>query len=130
MTHRGVEMLYCDFTNFQRDVAGLQAEVDAADAEILKRPRGSVLAIADVSGTVTSSEVVSLFKKSAAATASHVVKQAVVGVTGIQKVLAQGVAFFSGQSMHLFTSLDDAKQWLAGASSNAGEKIGADLSQR
>lgn len=119
-------MLYCDFANFRRDVDGLRAEVAAVDVEILKRPRGSVLAIADLTGTVTSGEVVDLFKKSAAATKNHMRKQAVVGVKGIQKILARAVAFFSGQSMHLFDSVEKGKDWLAGAGADAGEAIRAD----
>jgi hypothetical protein len=127
ITHRGVEILYCDFTNFGRDTRALKAEVDAVDAEILSRPRGSVLAIADLTGTVTSTNVAVLFKESASVTAHHIAKQAVVGVSGTQKMLAQGVAFFSGQAMNLFNSVEDAKEWLAGASTDEGEKIVADI---
>ena len=123
ITHKGVEILYGDFSGFQRDVAGLRAEVEAADAEILRRPRGSVLAIADLSGTVTTGEVVDMFKASATTTKDYIRKQAVVGVTGIQKILARAVAFFSGQSMNLFDTVDQAKEWLAGASKEAGEEI-------
>jgi hypothetical protein len=118
-------MLYCDFSGYQREVAGLRAEIAACDAAIIKRPRGSVLAIADLTGTVTSSEVVDLFKKSAAATKDHVKQQAVIGIGGIQKVLARAVAFFSGQSMHVFDTAAQAKDWLAGVASDPGERISA-----
>lgn len=120
-------MLYGDFSGFKRDIDGLRAEVRAADEEIVRRPAESVLAIADLTDTVTSREVVDLFKASATATKGYVRKQAVVGVTGIQKILAQAVAFFSGQSMHLFDSVDKAKDWLAGAQADEGEKIGGGL---
>lgn len=125
--HKGVEMLLGDFAGFKRDLGGLRAEVEAADGEILRRPPGSVLTIADLTDTVTSREVVDLFKSSATTTKDHVRKQAVVGVTGIQKVLAQAVAFFSGQSMHLFDSVEKAKDWLAGAEADEGEKIGGSI---
>ena len=127
LVHKGVEILYCDFTGFQKDIAGLRAEVEAADAEILRKPKESVLAIADLTGTVTSTEVVDLFKNSATATKDYIRKQAVVGVTGIQKILARAVAFFSGQSMHLFDDVEQAKEWLAGTSKNAGEEIRANI---
>jgi hypothetical protein len=127
IVHKGVVILYGDFSGFQKDVKGLRAEVDAADAEILRKPKGSVLAIADLTGTVTTGEVVELFKASATKTKDFIRKQAVVGVTGIQKVLARAVAFFSGQSMHLFDSVDQAKDWLAGAGEEEGEEISADI---
>ena len=126
IVHKGVEILYGDFSGFQRNHEALRAEVEAADKEILRRPRGSVLSIADLTGTVTSREVVELFKQSATATKDHMRKQAVIGVKGVQKILAQGVAFFSGQSMHLFDTVDQAKEWLAGGE-HQGEKISADV---
>jgi hypothetical protein len=125
--HKGVEILYGDFSHFERDVAGLRAEVAAADAEIFRRPRGSVLAIADLTNTVTSSEVVDLFKASAAATKDYMDKQAVVGITGFQKVLARGVAFFSGQSMRVFDSVAEAMDWLVGDAPDGGEEIPSDF---
>src|SRR5687768_2179980 len=127
IVHHGVEILYCDFSNLKRDVDALKAEVNAVDAEIVKKPRGSVRAIADLTGTVTSTEVVQIFKGSATATKDFILKQAVVGVTGMQKILAQGVAFFSGQSMHLFDSTEKAKDWLAGGAADGGERISAQI---
>ena len=41
-------------------------------------------------------------------------KTAVVGVTGIQRILASAVARFSREPLNLFDSIDDAKEWLAG----------------
>lgn len=125
--HKGAEILYGDFSRLESDVNALREEVAAVDAEILRRPRGSVLTIADLTGTVTSSEVVDLFKASAAATKDYIDKQAVVGVTGIQKVLARAVAVFSGQSMRLFDSVELAKDWLAGTVQDAGEEIASDF---
>jgi hypothetical protein len=126
IVHKGVEILYGDFSGFQKNVEALRAEVRAADREILGKPPGTVLTVADLTGTVTSREVVELFRQSAMATKNHVRRQAVVGVTGVQKILAQGVALFSGQSMHLFQSADQAKDWLAGGE-HQGEKISADV---
>lgn len=119
--HKGKRFLFCDFANYGRDAASLREEVEEVDAAILAEPKGSVLALADLRGTVTSSAVVDLFKQSAKRTHGWVERQAVVGVTGIQKILASAVARFSGQSMHLFDTVDEAKEWLAGASSGGVE---------
>jgi hypothetical protein len=110
MVWKGKRYLYQDFTNFERDVVGLRKEVDDADELILREPKGSVLAIADLSGTVTSTQVVDLFKESATRTNGWVAKQAVVGIGGVQKVLAQIVARFSKQPLHLFARVDDARE--------------------
>lgn len=109
----GKRILYCDFSNFGTDVAGLSAEIDAADEAILREPKDSVLLLADLRGTTTSSAVVDLFKKSSARTKGYVKKQAVVGLSGIQKMLAQAVAWFSRETFVLFNTTDAARDWLA-----------------
>ena len=116
----GPRILYCDFSGFGRDVAALRAEVEAVDREMCSQPLDSVLAVADLTGTVTSIEVVWLFRHSAAATRGYVRKQAVVGLTGVQWVLAQGVARFAGETFHLFDTLELATAWLAGDTADAG----------
>lgn len=123
-THKGRRILYCDFANFGRDSAALSREIDEVDAEILKQPKGSVLALADMRGTVTGSDVVDIFKKSAARTNGYVKRQAVIGVTGIQRILASAVARFSGQSLHLFDTVEQANEWLA-EEKGAGVEIAA-----
>ena len=113
ITHDGARILYCDFRDFAHDVAALTAEVDEVDEEMLRQPPGSVLALADLHGTFTSAEGVTLLKMSATRTKDHISKQAVVGISGIQKILAQGVAWFSGQSLYLFDDAEQALAWLA-----------------
>ena len=116
----GTRILYQDFRDFGRNVAALRAEVEAVDREICSQPADSVLALADLTGTVTSVEVVWLFKHSAAATRGYVRKQAVVGLTGVQSVLAQAVARFSGETLHLFDTPELATAWLASDKADGG----------
>lgn len=113
ITHKGRRIFYCDFSGFGRDTAALETEIEAVDGDILREPKGSVLALADLRGTVTGSDVVDVFKKSAKRTNGYVRKQAVVGVTGVQRILASAVARFSGQSLHLFDTIEEANDWLA-----------------
>lgn len=108
----GKRIFYCDFTDFGADVDALRAEIDAADEAILGEPRDSVLLLANLRGTVTSSAVVDLFKKSSARTKGYVQKQAIVGIGGVQKLLAQAVAWFSRETFVLFDTPEAAREWL------------------
>jgi hypothetical protein len=108
----GKRILYCDFSQFGTNVDTLSAEIDAADDAILREPKDSVLLLADLRGTVTSSAVVDLFKKSSARTKGYVKKQAIVGLSGIQKMLAQAVAWFSRETFVLFDTPEAARDWL------------------
>jgi hypothetical protein len=111
--YEGVEIFFCDFRDFGANLPALREEVFAADEEFVKRPLGSVLSLADLSGTHSSVEGVKLFIESAKRTKDHVRKQAVTGLIGIQKILAQAVAFSSGQTLQIFESGNDALRWLA-----------------
>jgi hypothetical protein len=119
----GTRILYQDFRDFGRDVAALRAEVEAVDREICSQPPNSVLALADMTGTATPIEVVWLFKHSAAATRGYLRKQAVVGLTGVQRVLVQAVARFSGEPMHVFDTRELATAWLGGEGSDDNRPV-------
>jgi hypothetical protein len=108
----GRRYLHCEFAGFGRDAAGLQQEIDAVDEEILRQPPESVLLLVDLRRTVTSSAVVDLLKASATRTKGYVRRQAILGVHGIQKVLAQAVAWFSGETFVLFDDEIRAIAWL------------------
>jgi hypothetical protein len=112
ITHKNASILYADYANLGRDINALREEVDAVDEVLIKVPDS--LLLVDIRNTVTSSEVVALMKASAVRTRGIVARTAVVGVSGIQRVLAQAVARFSREPLVLFNSIDDAKEWLAG----------------
>ena len=123
MTHKGERFIYCDFTRFGVDLEGLRAEVEAADIQICLERENSVLALADLRDTVASRKMVDLFKGSALRTKKHIRKQAVVGVTGIRRLLAGAVARFSRQPMVLFDTVEEARDWLVGNIEEAGIKL-------
>jgi len=114
-TYRGTRVMYCDFANFKSDVNALRAEVEAADREICKEPPASVMLLVDLRNTVASGPVVDLFKESSKLTSAFVTKQAVIGISGFKRFLADVVARFSGQGMRLFDTESEAMDWLVGA---------------
>lgn len=119
--YKGLRIFYADYSGYGRDLGALRAEVDAFDA--LVEQQQNALVLVDIRNTVTSSEVVSLMKESTARTKGHVARTAVVGVSGIQRVLAQAVARFAGEPLVLFNDVDAAKEWLAGAQPAGGRAL-------
>lgn len=112
ITYKGKQLLYGDYSGFGRDVQALQQENDAVDAIVCQMPEGSVLSITDVRDSVGTMEAVEVLKKSSARTKPYIRKIAVVGVTGVRRILADGVARFSGQNMQYFDDIEAAKEWL------------------
>jgi hypothetical protein len=109
------DVLYQDFSGCEGDLAMLNAELVAVDALIMRQPRGSVIALADVTGTTASAGAVKLFKESAAQTKPFIERQALIGIHGMKRYLAQTVTQFSGQPMKVFDTKEDALNWLVGA---------------
>jgi hypothetical protein len=128
VTHNGSRIIYCDFRNFGRDVESLRQEVTATDDEITRQPPMSVLALIDVRGTTTSIEAVEVFKQSAARSKGYIIRQAVIGVAGIQKILAQAVARFSSEELHLFNTAEEAMDWLVIGQGQGGVRVPPNVS--
>jgi len=117
ITHQGKQILYCDYSGFGiSDFDALKAELDEAVAVIVQQPEGTLLALTDVRGSVGSPPVVDLLKDAAIVTTKHIRKQAVVGVTGLKKILFDAVIRISRQPAKAFGDLEveEAKQWLVG----------------
>lgn len=115
--HNGTRYFHADYSGFGRNIDALRLEVDAADSQIEQSPADSALVLVDIRHTVTSMDVVSLFKTSTARTKGHVSKTAIVGVTGVQKVLALAVVRFSSEPLNLFATVEEARDWLVGEGS-------------
>ncbi|HUN56117.1 MAG TPA: hypothetical protein VMU29_13280 [Smithella sp.] len=109
---KGKKILYADYSGFKGDAAALQIENDAVDAVVCQQAPSSVLCITDVRDTLASSEAMVIIKNSAKRTNPYIRKQAVIGVTGVRRVLADAVVRFSGQNLSLFDSMEQAQEWL------------------
>ncbi|MEP6992268.1 MAG: hypothetical protein ABJA80_15150 [bacterium] len=124
----GVAVLHLDYANFKTDFEGLKAEVQAADAEMMHEPKGTVLVLIDLRDTVASAAVVGLFKESSAITTPYVRRHALIGVTGIKRYLADKVAKLTGRPMQLFDTEEQALDWLTkGEAAAQGEVIGVNV---
>jgi hypothetical protein len=117
ITHKGQKILYCDYTNYpESEFEKLKAELEEVEAVITREPKDSVLGLTDIRGSVATSEVIALFKGAASRTGPHIRMQAVVGVSGVKKVLFDVVVRLSGQNARTFDKVESAKEWLAQAS--------------
>ena len=115
ITYQDKSILYCDYSNYgQPDFDQLKAELDEVVALLVQQPKDSVLAITDIRGSTASREAVALFKEAGIETVDHIHKQAVVGVTGLKKILYDAVIRISRQPAKPFgdLELEEAKQWL------------------
>ncbi|MEO7457968.1 MAG: hypothetical protein ABIY52_17055 [Gemmatimonadaceae bacterium] len=121
-----VAVLHLDYANFKADLVSLRAEVDEADAEIQREPKGTILALIDLRNTVASGAVVQMFKESSAITTPYIKRHALIGITGVKRYLADKVARLAGKPMRLFDTEEAALEWLTKgeAASERGDVVG------
>jgi len=110
--YKGAKIIYADYSGFKNDVQALQMENDAADAVICQQAENSVLCLVDVRESVGSSDAVAVMKNSAKRTKPYVRKMAVVGVTGVKRILADAIVRFSGRDILIFDDVKSAEEWL------------------
>ncbi|MDD4907894.1 MAG: hypothetical protein PHJ00_02415 [Candidatus Omnitrophica bacterium] len=103
------EILLIDFSGTPDDIL---PTIEAAKEVISKQPPNSLLTLTDVTDSKFNNDVREHLKTFVVHNKPHVKAAAVVGVTGLKKVLYTVVVQFSGRNLPAFDTLDEAKEWL------------------
>jgi hypothetical protein len=108
--HLGKRVLFINYADC--DIAMLKAVAEEMHRVISKEPPNSVLTLNDVSGTNFDSESVAVLKSKVAANAPYVKRAAVIGITGLQRLIYEGVQKFSQRNIPAFDTREEALNWL------------------
>ncbi len=109
--HNGKEILHLDFSNCTVDE--VVSIVQKAKAVISRMPEGSVLTLTDVTETHFNEYVSRLMKEFVAHNKPYVKASAVVGITGLKKIIFEAVMRFSKRKLSPFQTIEEAKDWLS-----------------
>jgi hypothetical protein len=109
--HKGKKMLYLNFAGCKADE--VLEVIEQGKAAIRTQLKQSVLTLTDVTNAAFNSEVSDAMKEFVVHNKPFVAASAVVGVTGLKKVIFNAVMKISGRHLHAHDSLDQAKDWLA-----------------
>jgi hypothetical protein len=113
INHKGKKIFYADYSYLEKDFDKLKAEVNSANAIMVREPKGSLLLLVDVNNTTGTSENTFFLKDAAIRVKAHVRKAAVVGVSGVRLALLRSVSYLSGMDIKPFEDIEAAKDWLA-----------------
>ena len=108
--HNGGKICYLDFSGLNREE--LIENIGKAENLIASQPLNSVLTLTNVTNTKFDTDTTDRIKQLTAHNKPYVKKGAVVGVTGMQKIVYKAVIKFSKRDLSLFDNVDDAKDWL------------------
>lgn len=110
ITHRGKRVLSINYSHC--DVAQLKAIAEEGHRMISRERLNSVLTLNDVAGTSFDHESVEALKSKVAANAPYVKRAAVIGISGLQRLIYEAVKLFTRRNIPLFSTREEALDWL------------------
>lgn len=108
--HQEKEILFLDFSNTQPHEV-LQT-IEEAKPVIRSRPERSILTLTDVTNARFSEAVSDGMKQFTVHNKPYVKAGAVVGVTGLKRIIFSAVIAFSRRNLETFDDIEQAKHWL------------------
>lgn len=90
----------------------LKAVSEEMHRVIAREQLGSVLTLNDVTGTTFDKESVAVLQSKVAANAPYVKRAAVIGISGLQRLIYEGVQAFSKRRIPHFETREEALSWL------------------
>ncbi|MBZ5507501.1 MAG: hypothetical protein LAO78_18735 [Acidobacteriia bacterium] len=108
--HQGRRVLFVNYSHC--DVAMLKAVAEEGHRVIAREQPNSVLTLNDVTGTNFDKESVAVLQAMVAGNAPYVRRAAVIGISGLQRLIYEGVQAFSRRRIPLFESRQQALDWL------------------
>ena len=110
LEHRGKRVLFVNYS--QCDIPMLKAVAAEGNRVISREALNSVLTLNDVTGTSFDKESVAVLQSKVAANAPFVRRAAVIGISGLQRLIYEGIQAFSRRNLPLFPSRLEALDWL------------------
>src|SRR6476659_780187 len=108
--HQGKRVLFINYSHC--DVAMLKAVAEEGHRVIAREQQNSVLTLNDVTGTNFDKESVAVLQAMVAGNAPYVRRAAVIGISGLQRLIYEGVQAFSRRRIPLFENRQQALNWL------------------
>ncbi|HET9839888.1 MAG TPA: hypothetical protein VFR84_16795 [Candidatus Angelobacter sp.] len=110
LEHAGQRVLFINYSHC--DVAMLKAVAEEGHRVIAEQEPNSVLTLNDVTGTTFDKESVAVLQEKVAANAPYVRRAAVVGISGLQRLIYEGVQALSRRRIPNFETRQEALAWL------------------
>ncbi|HEY6271999.1 MAG TPA: hypothetical protein VIX19_08405 [Terriglobales bacterium] len=110
--HRGKRVLSIDYAHC--DVPLLKAVAEEGHRVIARELLNSVLTLNDVTATSFDQESVEVLKSKVGANAPYVKRAAVIGISGLQRLIYEAVKLFTKRTIPNFSSREEALDYLVG----------------
>ena len=108
--YEGKEILCDDYTNLQGEE--LVETIEVLTNHLIDSGKKEILLLIDLNNSYTNKEVVNAFTEAGKRVRPVVKRTAVLGITGVKKVLLNVVNKLSSIDANPFSTEEDAKKWL------------------
>jgi hypothetical protein len=108
--HGGRDILLLNFVECSAN--DVLHTIDEAKSVIAAQPQGSLLTLTDVTNARFNEEVTNRMKEFTTHNKPFVKAAAIIGVSGIKKIIFEAVMMFSKRKIHIFDTVNEAKDWL------------------
>jgi hypothetical protein len=108
--HKGKRIFKMDCT--AASLEEMNAVIDECIQQVRSQPEKSVLTLTIAGGSSFSGDTVSKLKELARDNTPYVKAGAIVGITGLYKVIFSAVSMFSKRRFYLFDTVDEALDFL------------------
>ncbi len=110
INHGGRDILFLNFVDCSaNDVLQI---IDEAKHVIGTQPEGSLLTLTDVTNARFNEVVTERMKDFTTHNKPYVKAAAIIGISGIKKIIFEAVMMFSRRKIHIFNDINEAKVWL------------------
>ena len=110
ITHKGKQILLVDVSNCSSTELLKLSRI--VPLHVMPEPRGSVLLLADFTGTEFDRETVTSLKESTVFDRPHLKKSAWVGTENLPRVFYEHIKNFSQRELPTFKTREEAMDWL------------------
>ena len=111
ITHKGKQVLMLDYRNVT-DEAELLAMIEERKHLVTAQPKGSVLTVADITGSRMTKNVLTKVKEANVYDLPYVRRAAIVGVDEKRKTKVEAVETFSHHHYEQFATVAEALDWV------------------
>ena len=116
--HKGKKILLLDYSNLNAKIPEQKKtalDIIAQARKVTTAHKGKIFFLSDVSNSQSDTELVDALREFAIFTASSgkVVKECVVGIAGLQKMLGSMINLMSESKLVIFNTLEEGKDYLA-----------------
>lgn len=108
----GNKIFYQDFSKLFYNATAVKTELEEVKKLVMAEPKNSVLILTDMRDTNVGSDLLPAMNAASAETKDHVMKTAVLGITGAKRKLADLLTALTGQPLKYFDDIEEAKNWL------------------